>query len=74
MLVSIIAIYLISIRKLPLDTPYLRALISFLNIGMVGFVLASVALRFVFPGGEPGREKLVGAAVGAHGLMGNRVG
>jgi ABC-2 type transport system permease protein len=49
MLVSIIAIYLISIRKLPLDTPYLRALISFLNIGMVGFVLASVALRFVFP-------------------------
>ena len=49
MLVSIIAIYLISIRKLPLDTPYLRALISFLNIGMVGFVLASVGLRFVFP-------------------------
>ncbi|MBK8574785.1 MAG: hypothetical protein IPN90_03575 [Elusimicrobia bacterium] len=49
MLVSLIAIYLISIRKLPLDTPYLRALISFLNIGMVGFVLASVALRFVFP-------------------------
>lgn len=49
MLVSIIAIYLISIRKLPLDTRYLRALISFLNIGMVGFVLASVALRFVFP-------------------------
>jgi ABC-2 type transport system permease protein len=40
---------LISIRKLPLDTPYLRGLISFLNIGMVGFVLASVALRFVFP-------------------------
>jgi ABC-2 type transport system permease protein len=49
MLVSIVAIYLISIRKLPLDTQYLRALISFLNIGMVGFVLASVALRFVFP-------------------------
>ncbi|MBL8023613.1 MAG: hypothetical protein JNK54_04950 [Elusimicrobia bacterium] len=49
MLASIIAIYLISIRKLPLDSRYLRALISFLNIGMVGFVLASVALRFVFP-------------------------
>jgi ABC-2 type transport system permease protein len=49
MLVSIVAIYLISIRKLPLDTPFLKALISFLNIGMVGFVLASVALRFVFP-------------------------
>lgn len=49
MLASIVAIYLISIRKLPLDSRYLRALISFLNIGMVGFVLASVALRFVFP-------------------------
>lgn len=49
MLFSIVAVYLISIRKLPLDTPFLRGLISFLNIGMVGFVLASVALRFVFP-------------------------
>ncbi len=49
MLVSIVAIYLISIRKLPLDTAFLKALVSFLNIGMVGFVLASVALRFVFP-------------------------
>ncbi|HMU76035.1 MAG TPA: hypothetical protein PKD69_09720, partial [Elusimicrobiota bacterium] len=49
MLMSIVAVYLISIRKLPLDTPYLRGLVSFLNIGMVGFVLASVALRFVFP-------------------------
>lgn len=49
MLVSIVAIYLISIRKLPLDSAFLKALISFLNIGMVGFVLASVALRFVFP-------------------------
>lgn len=49
MLMSIVAVYLISIRKLPLDTPYLRGLVSFLNIGMVGFVLASVGLRFVFP-------------------------
>jgi ABC-2 type transport system permease protein len=49
MLLSIVAIYLISIRKLPLDTRFLRGLISFLNIGMVGFVLASVGLRFVFP-------------------------
>lgn len=49
MLMSIVAIYLLSIRKLPLDTAFLKGLISFLNIGMVGFVLASVGLRFVFP-------------------------
>jgi ABC-2 type transport system permease protein len=49
LLVALIAVYLISIDKLPLDTPYIKGLISFLNIGMVGFVLAAVALRFVFP-------------------------
>jgi ABC-2 type transport system permease protein len=46
---SLMAVYLISIAKLPLDAPYLKSLISFLNIGMVGFVLASVALRLIFP-------------------------
>ncbi|MBI4397205.1 MAG: hypothetical protein HY548_08930 [Elusimicrobia bacterium] len=49
LLFALVAVYLISIQKLPLDTPYLKGLISFLNIGMVGFVLASVALRFVYP-------------------------
>jgi ABC-2 type transport system permease protein len=49
LLLALVAVYLISIDKLPLDTPYIKGLISFLNIGMVGFVLASVALRFVFP-------------------------
>jgi len=49
LLLALVAVYLISIRKLPLDTPYLQGLISFLNIGMVGFVVAAVALRFVFP-------------------------
>lgn len=49
MLFSLAAVYLISVRRLPLDTPYLKSLVSFLNIGLAGFVLASVALRFVFP-------------------------
>ncbi len=49
LLLALVAVYLISIEKLPLDTPYLKGLISFLNIGMVAFVLAAVALRFVFP-------------------------
>lgn len=46
---SLVAVYLFSIDRLPLDTPYLKSLISFLNIGFAGFVLASIALRFVFP-------------------------
>lgn len=49
MLASVGAIYLLSIHKLPLDSRFLKGLVSFLNIGMTGFVLASVALRFVFP-------------------------
>lgn len=49
LLAALAVVYLLSIRQLPLDTPYLRGLISFLNIGMVGFVLAAVSLRFVFP-------------------------
>jgi ABC-2 type transport system permease protein len=49
MLAALAAVYLISVRNLPLDTPFLRGLISVLNIGMAGFVLASVALRFVYP-------------------------
>lgn len=49
LLAALIVVYLFSIYKLPLDTRYLKSLISFLNIGMVGFVLAAISLRFVFP-------------------------
>jgi ABC-2 type transport system permease protein len=49
LLAALMAVYLLSIAKLPLDTAYLKGLISFLNIGMVGFVLASVGLRLVYP-------------------------
>lgn len=49
LLSGLICVYLFNIYKLPLDTLYLKSLISFLNIGLAGFVLAAVALRFVFP-------------------------
>lgn len=49
LLMALVIFYLMSIDKLPLDTLYLKSLISFLNIGMVGFVLAAIALRFIFP-------------------------
>lgn len=49
LLVALVIVYVFNIYKLPLDLPTLRFLVSFLNIGMVGFVIASVGLRFVFP-------------------------
>jgi ABC-2 type transport system permease protein len=49
MLASLAAVYLISVRNLPVDTPFLKNLIAFLNVGTAGFTLASVGLRFVFP-------------------------
>jgi ABC-2 type transport system permease protein len=47
-------VYIYSFKLLPLDRAampsfFLQNLISFLNLGMVGFVTAAVAVRFVFP-------------------------
>ncbi|MEW6557908.1 MAG: hypothetical protein AB1349_11265 [Elusimicrobiota bacterium] len=49
LLLALVIVYLFNIYKLPLDTFYLKSLVSFLNIGLAGFVLAAIALRFVFP-------------------------
>ena len=49
LLLVLVVVYVFNIYKLPLDLPALRMLVSFLNIGMVGFVVAAVSLRFVFP-------------------------
>jgi len=50
----LIVIYLFNIRALPLfrgeEVPFrLVSVISFLNLGLAGFVLASIAARFIFP-------------------------
>jgi ABC-2 type transport system permease protein len=37
------------LHKSPLPTLYLKNMIAFLNLGLAGFVLSSVAVRFVFP-------------------------
>jgi ABC-2 type transport system permease protein len=46
---ALISVYLFSIRQLPLDTPDIRSLVSFLNVGVAGFVMAAIGLRFTFP-------------------------
>lgn len=46
---ALIAVYLFSIRQLPLDTPDIKSLVSFFNVGVAGFVVAAIGLRFTFP-------------------------
>lgn len=46
---ALVVVYIFNIRSLPLDSYYLKNLVAFLNLGLAGFVLASVAIRFVFP-------------------------
>jgi ABC-2 type transport system permease protein len=49
LIVGLVFVYLYSIRRLPLDSADLRSLISFLNVGTAGFVIAALGLRFTFP-------------------------
>jgi ABC-2 type transport system permease protein len=54
LLMALVVVYLYNFRVLPLDksplpTFFLQNLISFLNMGLAGFVLAAVSGRFVFP-------------------------
>ncbi len=51
---ALMVVYIYSFKLLPLERAampsfFLQNLIAFLNLGMVGFVTASVAIRFVFP-------------------------
>ncbi len=48
MLGALVVVYIFNIRNLPLETVYLRNIVSVMNIGLAGIVLAAVAVRFVF--------------------------
>ncbi len=55
LLAVLLIIYIFNIRSLPIHSgeriPFsLVTIISFLNLGLAGFVLAAVAARFIFPG------------------------
>ena len=54
LLVALVAVYLYNFQVLDLDrVPYMAGFIknfyAFLNLGLAGFVMATVAVRFVFP-------------------------
>lgn len=54
LLLALMVVYIYSFKLLPIERAampsfYLQNLVSFLNLGMVGFVTSAVAVRFVFP-------------------------
>jgi len=54
LLMALVLVYLYNFRVLDLDrVPYMTAVVknlyAFVNLGMAGFVMATVAVRFVFP-------------------------
>jgi ABC-2 type transport system permease protein len=54
LLAALLVVYLFNIKSLPLfrgeQVPFfLVSVVSFLNLGLAGFVLASIAARFIFP-------------------------
>ena len=54
LLAVLVVVYVVNIKLLPLTgdgiTFFIVNLIPFLNLGLAGFVLASIAARFLFPG------------------------
>jgi ABC-2 type transport system permease protein len=48
MLGALVVVYIFNIRNLPLETLYLTNVVSVMNIGLAGVVLAAVAARFAF--------------------------
>lgn len=69
MIAALIVVYLYNFKALPLDrspmpTAYIGNLIAFANIGLCGFLAASLATRFVYPsiGSEKGAFYLIASA------------
>ena len=54
LLLALVVVYLFNFKALPLNKVpgisfYLENVISFLNVGLAGFVLSAVAVRFIYP-------------------------
>lgn len=48
-LCALVCVYIFNIMHLPLENRVLRDVVSVLNVGLVGFVLAALISRFVYP-------------------------
>ncbi|HEY3353664.1 MAG TPA: hypothetical protein VGQ83_10470 [Polyangia bacterium] len=48
MLVALVVLYLYNIHRMPADIDAFRAVVAFINLGVLGFILAALNLRFTF--------------------------
>ena len=46
---ALVIVYLINIKNLAIQMPMVRWVVSFINLGLAGFVLAALSVRFLFP-------------------------
>jgi ABC-2 type transport system permease protein len=49
LLAALVVVYLLNIRNLAIQMPMVRWIVSFINLGLAGFVLAALSVRFLFP-------------------------
>lgn len=49
LLAALIIVYLMNIKNLAIQLPMVRWVVSFINLGLAGFVLAALSVRFLFP-------------------------
>jgi ABC-2 type transport system permease protein len=49
LLVALIIVYLLNVKNLAIQLPMVRWVVSFINLGLAGFVLAALSVRFLFP-------------------------
>ncbi len=46
---ALIVVYLMNVKNLAIQLPLVRWVVSFINLGLAGFVLAALSVRFLFP-------------------------
>jgi ABC-2 type transport system permease protein len=49
LLIALVIVYLMNIKNLAIQLPMVRWVVSFINLGLAGFVLAALSVRFLFP-------------------------
>ncbi len=49
LLAALVVVYLLNIKNLAIQLPMVRWIVSFINLGLAGFVLSALSVRFLFP-------------------------
>lgn len=49
LLAALVVVYLLNIKNLAIQLPYVRWVVSFINLGLAGFVISALSVRFLFP-------------------------